>query len=61
MGAMHIVEITCDAPGCGKQHIEEGTAAWVRELCADRGWTSTGRRDYCPSHTLKTSQGKDSQ
>lgn len=53
VSATYVVEITCDAPDCGKQHIEEGTAAWVRELAANLGWTSTSRRDYCPAHTPK--------
>lgn len=59
MSAMHVVEITCDALECGNQNIDEGPAAWVRELSADKGWTTTGRRDYCPAHSPKTSPEKD--
>jgi hypothetical protein len=59
MSATHIVEITCDAPGCGKQHIDEAPASWVRELATDRGWTRAGRRDYCPAHTPNKSPDQD--
>ena len=59
VSATYVVEITCDAPSCGKQHIEEGTAAWVRVLAADQGWTRASRRDYCPAHTPKVLSSKD--
>lgn len=59
MSATHIVELTCDATGCGKQHIDEAPASWVRELAADRGWTKVGRRDYCPAHALKGQEGTE--
>lgn len=56
MSATHIVEITCDTPGCGKQHIDEAPASWVRELAAERGWTKVGRSDYCPAHAQRPEQ-----
>lgn len=58
MSATHIVEITCDVPECGKQHIDEAPAWWVRELAAERGWTKVGRRDYCPAHAQSSEHGK---